>query len=156
VRWAAATAAVVIGLYALLRLATGFDVIAAVATVNRAYQDAPGSAGREWWLWLPGDLVAFGGMLGLPLLAALAVRAVQVVREGLWTSFDAAALASFVTAAAWGFSKGEVERIFLFLAPMLLVPAARQLTTWRARLPALAALLLAQAVAVELLFYTRW
>jgi len=155
-RWAVATTAVVVGLYALLRLATGFDVAAAVAAVNRAYQGAPGSAGREPWLWLPGDLVAFGGMLGLPLLAALTVRAAQVVREGRWTSFDAAAIASFVTAAAWGFSKGEVERIFLFLAPLLLVPAARQLMTWRVRLPVLAALLLAQAVAVELLFSTRW
>jgi methylthioxylose transferase len=155
-RWAAATTAVVLGLYALLRLTTGFDVAAAVAAVNGAYQHAPGSASREPWLWLPGDLVAFGGMLGLPLLAALVVLAVQVVRERMWTSFDAAALASFLTAAAWGFSKGEVERIFLFLAPLLLVPAARQLSTWRVRLPILAALLLAQAVAVELLFYTRW
>jgi hypothetical protein len=155
-RWAAATAAVVVGLYGALRLATGFDVAAAVAAVSRAYQAAPGSAGREWWLWLPGDLLAFGGMLGLPLLAALTVRAVRVVREGAWTSVDAAAIASFLTAAAWGFTKGEVERIFLFLAPLLLVPVARQLLDWRVRLPAVAVLLLAQTLAVELLFYTRW
>jgi hypothetical protein len=155
-RWGAATTVVVAGLYAGSRLTTGFDAAAAVAAVDGAYRDAPGSAGREWWLWLPGDLVAFGGMLGLPLLAALVARAVRVVRERAWASFDAAALAAFLTAAAWGFSKGEVERIFLFLAPLLLVPITRQLLGWRARLPALAALLLGQALVVESLFYTRW
>jgi len=32
----------------------------------------------------------------------------------------------------------------------------RQLLRWRARLPAVAAMLVAQFLAVELLFYTRW
>jgi hypothetical protein len=36
------------------------------------------------------------------------------------------------------------------------VIAARQLLRWRVSLPLVAGLLLAQAVAIEALFYTRW
>jgi len=154
--WAAGTALAVGGLAALLWLATGYDPVATARAVGRAYQAAPGSAGRVWWQWVPGDLLAFGGMLGVPLLAALAARTVAVVRERAWTSVDAAAVAALLAAASWGFSKGEVERIFQFLVPLALVPAVRQLLTWRARLPVVAALLAGQALAVQWLFATRW
>jgi hypothetical protein len=40
--------------------------------------------------------------------------------------------------------------------PLALVPVVRQLQVWRARLPAVAALLVAQILAVQILFYTRW
>ena len=69
---------------------------------------------------------------------------------------DAAALATLVAAAGWGFTKGEVERIWQFMVPLVLVAAVRQLLAWRARPEAVAALLAAQVIAVELLFSTRW
>jgi methylthioxylose transferase len=155
-RWAAGTAAVVAGLAGLAWLATGYDVPAVVRAVHRAYQAAPGSAHRPAAEWLPGDLVAFTGMLGVPLTAALVVRAAGVVRERAWASVDAAALATLLAAASWGFTRGEVERIFQFLVPLVLVPATRQLLAWRARLPLVAVLLAAQTVAVQVLFATRW
>jgi hypothetical protein len=154
--WAAATAATVLGLAGLLWLATGYDPVAAVRATHAAYQAAPGSAGRPYLPWLVGDPVAFGGMLGIPLFAALLAQAVAVVRRRAWTSFDAAVLACLLAASSWGFSRGEVERIFLFLVPLALVPVARQLLGWRARLPAVAGFLVAQLLAVQLLFYTRW
>jgi hypothetical protein len=155
-RWAAATAAVVAGLAAGLWLAAGYDVPAAVAAAHDAYQAAPGSAGRSLVHWLPGDLLAFGGMLGLPLLAALAARAVAVVRERAWVSVDAAALATLLAAASWGFTKGEAERIFQFLVPLVLVPVARQLLAWRVRVPVVVGLLVVQTLLVQVLFDTRW
>jgi methylthioxylose transferase len=154
--WAAATAATVLGLAGLLWLATGYDPVAAVRATHVAYQAAPGSAGRPYPLWLVGDPIAFGGMLGIPLFAALAARAVALARQRAWTSFDAAVLACLLAASSWGFSRGEVERIFLFLVPLALVPVVRQLWAWRARLPVVAALLVAQTLLVQLLFYTRW
>ena len=90
------------------------------------------------------------------LPAALVARAAGVVRERAWTSLDAAAFATLLTAASWGFTRGEVERIFQILVPLVLVPAVRQLLAWRARPAVVAALMAAQAVAVELLFVTRW
>jgi len=155
-RWAAGTSAVVLGLAGGLWLASGYDVPAAVLAVHDAYQAAPGSASRSLVHWLPGDLLAFGGMLGVPLLAALAARAVAVVRERAWTSVDAAALATLLAAASWGFTKGEVERIFQFLVPLVLVPVVRQLLTWRVRVPVVAGLLVGQTLLVQVLFATRW
>jgi hypothetical protein len=155
-RWVAATAGTVLGLAGLLWLATGYDPVAGVRATHVAYQAAPGSAGRPYLLWLVGDPIAFGGMLGIPLFAALAARAVALVRQRAWTCFDAAVLACLLAASSWGFSRGEVERIFLFLVPLALVPVVRQLWVWRAPLPAVAALLVAQTLAVQLLFYTRW
>jgi hypothetical protein len=154
--WAAATAATVLGLAGLVWLATGYDPVAAVRATHAAYQAAPGSARRPYLPWLVGDPIAFGGMLGVPLFAALVARAVAVARQRAWTSFDAAMLACLLAASSWGFSRGEVERIFLFLVPLALVPVVRQLWAWRARLPVVAALLVAQTLAVQLLFYTRW
>jgi hypothetical protein len=156
IRWAAATAAVVVGLVAALWLWTGYDPLAAVRAVHRAYQAAPGSARRPALPWIPGDVLAFGGMLGIPLLGALAVRAVAVVRERAWASVDAAALATLLAASGWGFSRGEVERIFQFLVPLVLVPVTRQLLAWRVRPAVVGTLLLVQALAVQMLFATRW
>jgi hypothetical protein len=144
------------GLAGLLWLTTGYDPVAAVRATHAAYQAAPGSAHRPYLPWLVGDPIAFGGMLGVPLFAALLVRAVAVVRQRAWTGIDAAVLACLLAASSWGFSRGEVERIFLFLVPLALVPVVRQLRAWQARLPAVAALLVAQTLAVQLLFYTRW
>jgi hypothetical protein len=155
-RWAAATAAVVIGLVAALWLWTGYDPLAAVRAVHRAYQAAPGSARRPALPWIPGDVLAFGGMLGIPLLGALAARTLAVVRERAWASVDAAALATLLAASIWGFSRGEVERIFQFLVPLVLVPVTRQLLRWRVRPAVVGALLVAQTLAVQMLFATRW
>jgi methylthioxylose transferase len=155
-RWAAGTSAVVVALAGSLWLATGYDMPAAVLAVHRAYQAAPGSAGRSLVHWLPGDLLAFAGMLGVPLLAALAFRVAGVVRERAWMSVDAAALATLVAAASWGFTKGEVERIFQFLVPLVLVPVVRQLLAWRVRVPVVVGLLVGQTLLVQVLFATRW
>jgi hypothetical protein len=121
-RWAAGTAGTVLGLAGLLWLTTGYDPVASVRAVHAAYQAAPGSASRPYLPWLVGDPIAFGGMLGIPLFAALAARAAAVVRQRAWTCFDAAMLACLLAASSWGFSRGEVERIFLFLVPLALVP----------------------------------
>jgi hypothetical protein len=155
-RWAAGTSVVVVALAGGQPQAAGYDVPAAVRAVHGAYQAAPGSAGRSLVHWLPGDLLAFGGMLGVPLLAALAVRAAGVVRERAWCSVDAAAMATLLAAASWGFTKGEAERIFQFLVPLVLVPVVRQLLAWRVRAPAVVGLLVGQTLLVQVLFDTRW
>jgi hypothetical protein len=90
------------------------------------------------------------------LLAALAARTAAVVRQRAWASVDAAALATLLAAASWGFTKGEVERIFQFLVPLVLVPAVRQLRAWRVRAPVMVGLLVGQTLLVQVLFATRW
>ena len=154
-RWAGTTSAVVLGLAAALWSATGYDVVAAVPAVQRFWSTAPGTQQRIWWVWAFADLVAFAAILGFPLAAALVVRLRDAARERAW-AFEAATLASLLTAAAWGHTRGEVERMWQFLVPFAVVVATRQLLRWRVSLPLVAGLLLAQAVAIEALFYTRW
>ena len=120
------------------------------------WSTAPGTQQRIWWVWAFADLVAFAAILGFPLAAALVVRLRDAVRERAWGSFEAATLASLLTATAWGHTRGEVERMWQFLVPFAVVIATRQLLRWRVSLPLVAGLLLAQAVAIEALFYTRW
>jgi hypothetical protein len=153
--WAAATSAVVLGLAAACRLATGYDPLAAVAAVDRFWGVAPGT-NRVWWVWVLGDLLAFAGMLGFPLTAGLLAGTWAALRRRAYGSFEVATLASLATAALWGHTKGEVERMWQFLVPFAVVVAVRQLRRWHAPLPLVAALLLAQAVAVQVLFFTRW
>jgi methylthioxylose transferase len=155
-RWAAATTAVVAGLAGLLRAATGYDVVAAVAAVDNFWSHAPGTEQRVWWVWIFGDLVAFAVILGFPLTAALVARLAAVVRERAWGSFEAATAAALLAAAGWGHTRGEVERMWQFLVPFAVVVAVRQLLRWRARPPLVAGLLLGQALAIQVLFYTRW
>jgi hypothetical protein len=153
--WAAATSAVVLGLVAACRLATGYDPLAAVEAVNRFWSVAPGT-NRIWWIWVFGDLLAFVGTLGFPLAAGLLAGVWAALRRRAWGSFEVATLASLLVAAVWGHTKGEVERMWQFLVPFAVVVAARQLRRWRVPLPLVAALLAAQAVAVQVLFFTRW
>lgn len=153
-RWAAATTAVVLGLAAALYAAVGYDPFEAVRLVNEFWSHAPGQ--RDWRLWIPGDLLAFAGMLGFPLTAALLAGAARVVRERAFGSFEAATFALLIAGATWAHTKGEVERMWQFMVPFAVVAAIPQLRRWRASLPLAAALLVAQTVAVQVLFYTRW
>jgi methylthioxylose transferase len=155
-RWAAVTSAVVLGLAGGLWLATGYDVVAAVRSVHDFWSSAPGTQQRVWWVWVFGDLVAFCAILGFPLAAALVVGVAGAVRERAWGSLDTATLAALLTAAAWGHTRGEVERMWQFLVPFAVVVSVRQLLRWRAGLPLVAGLLLAQGLAVQVLFFTRW
>ena len=155
-RWAAATTAVVLGLAGLLLATTGYDVVGAVVAVDDFWSRAPGTGQRVWWVWIFGDLIAFAVILGFPLTAALVTRLAAAVRERAWGSFEAATAAALLAAACWGHTRGEVERMWQFLVPFAVVVAVRQLLRWRASLPLVAGLLLGQAVAIQVLFYTRW
>jgi methylthioxylose transferase len=84
-------------------------------------------------------------MAGLPLVMLAARRP------------SPAAVATFsviAIAAVVGLTKAETERIWLFLIPLVCVAAAEQLSDDQIR--PLLALLLAQALACQLLFFTVW
>jgi hypothetical protein len=154
-RWAGATTLVVLVLAALLAAATGYDVLATVAAITRFWSDAPGTS-RAYLPWTYGNLLAFTAMLGVPLAAGLVAGVWEAVRRRAWGSFEIAALASLLAGALWGHTKGEVERMWQFLVPLAVVVAVRRLRAWGAPLPAVAALLVAQGVLVQVLFFTRW
>ena len=114
------------------------------------YLHGPGSDARHrpqsFWFW--GDLAAFLAGLGIPLVLAYGRRLAARAPE----AWALAVIA--VTAAAGTFSKGEVERIWLFMVPLAAIAAAPALARWPLRLTL--ALLAVQAATVEILFATVW
>jgi methylthioxylose transferase len=144
---AAAAVLTAVGAYLVLWLATGFDPVAAYTNTKHHYEHGV-SRFRPYWYWLLGDPAAFLAGLGVPVAVAYA-RAL-----GARTAPALALAAVIVAAAASGFAKGEVERIWQFLVPFAVVAAATELDRMRLR-PVLVALAV-QAVAVEVLFGTTW
>jgi hypothetical protein len=140
-------AAALVASYALLAAATGFDPIGTLRATEQVYRSGIASE-RPYWFWLTGSPTAFLLMLGLPV-AWLALRALA--------AGDDAAIAIFAVlgvAAVAGFTKAEVERIWLPFAPLVCLAAA---TALRERdLRAVLALLAVQALAWELFWNTVW
>ena len=146
-RMAAAAGAGLVAFYAVVYAATGFDVIGAVVTTAAVY-DASIARIRPYAYFVAGSPVAWMLALGPPI-AALWLRAVAGRQPA------AVALAAVVVLSALGgFTKGETERIWLFLVPFACVSAAAVLPR-RWLVPALAALA-AQALLMQLLLGTVW
>ena len=146
-RLAAWCVASVCASYLILYAATGFDPVGAVRAASEAY--AVGISGaRPLAYWLFGSPVAFLVAMGLPL----AWYVLRALGQG---DAPAVALAAVVVIAALlGFTKGETERIWLFMVPLAAVAAASVMPLDRLR-PVLGALAV-QALAVELLLWTIW
>jgi len=144
---ALACAAAVVAFYLTLYLLSGFDPIGAVGSAESVYREGV-AAGRPYGFWLFGAPAAFLIAAGLPI-TWYALRALGR-RHG-------AAVALFTVlavAAVLGFSKGETERIYLYLVPLLCIAAATELPELRMR--AVLVALAVQALATELLFSTIW
>jgi hypothetical protein len=137
----------VVVVYLVLWTALGYDPIATIRATGAVYRHGISKL-RPYAYWLLGSPVAWLIGLGLPI-GWCALRAVGVR--------DAAALALFaviVISALVGLTKAETERIWLPFVPLACVAAAAVLPI--RRLPVILWLLVAQAVAVELLFDTVW
>ncbi len=144
---AAACAVAWLALNAILAAAYGYDPIGTLRATDAVYRHGV-AAVRPHAFWLFGSPVAWGVMLGLPIAAA-ALRAFARDHDA------AVALAAVLAVAATaGFTKAETERIWLFFVPLACVAAAP--VVGRARLGAVVAALVVQALAVEVLFDTIW
>ncbi len=144
---ALACALAIVAFNGALALWVGYDAIGALRATSSVYHHSIASI-RPYWFWVLGSPTAWGVMLGLAL-AVPALRAL-VARDPAAVALAAVVLAS----AVLGFTKAETERIWLPFVPLACVAAAAGLDPRRLRLILL--LLAAQALAVELLFFTTW
>jgi hypothetical protein len=140
-------AAMLLAVHGLLAALTGFDPIGALRATEQVYRFGIASE-RPYWFWLPGSPTAFLLMLGVPI-AWLALRALAAGDDTAVAIFAVIAIA-----AVAGFTKAEVERIWLSFAPLVCLAAAGRLEDRHLR-PVLA-LLAAQALAWELVWNTVW
>ncbi len=144
---ALACAAAWVALNSALAAVYGYDPIGTLRATELVYRHSVASV-RPYAFWALGSPVAWGIMLGPPIAGG--------VLRALRRHADAAVALAVVVAvaAAAGFTKAETERIWLFLVPLACVAAAPAIGS--RRLPAVVAVLLVQAVAIEVLFDTIW
>jgi hypothetical protein len=136
-----------VAVYATLAATLGYDPIATIEATSAAYRHGIARI-RPYAYWLFASPAAWWLGLGIPI-AWLAARA--TARR------DATAIALFAIvalSAVLGLTKAETERIWLPFVPLACVAAAALLPA--RRLPTVLWLLLAQALAVQLLFDTVW
>jgi methylthioxylose transferase len=144
VRMAALAAVVLAGVYLVLDLATGFDLIAAIRATDDRYREGIARL-RPYVFWFFGSPAAFVLMLGP--IAWFAARSLAR-REA-----TALALATVIAiSVVAGYTKAETERIWLFLVPFACLAAARSLPR-RWLTPVLVGAT-AQAVLVEIFLAT--
>ena len=139
--------AVLLTAHVAVAAATGYDPIGALRATETVYRFGIADR-RPYWYWLPGSPTAFLLMLGLPV-AWYALRALGVGEDTAIAVF-----AVIAVAAVTGFTKAEVERIWLFLAPLVCIAAATAVPARGLRL--VLALLALQAFAWELVRNTVW
>jgi hypothetical protein len=139
-------AAALVAFYLVLDLVSGFDVLAALRATDRRYHEGVAHV-RPYLFYLFGSPAAFLVMLGP--VAWFAARSLGA-REN-----TAIALAVVVAVAAiGGYTKGETERIWIFLVPLACLAAAQSLRV--ERVPLVLVLCTAQALLIEALFATKW
>ena len=143
----AVAAAVLVASYAILHASTGFDPIGSIEAAGQAYDLGIANA-RPYFFWLLGSPVAFAVSLGIPTAwyAARALGTRDAVAIGL--AFI------IVVSVVIGLTKAETERIWLFMGPLAAVAAASLVPS--RRMPLIVSLLVAQAVATQILLDTVW
>jgi hypothetical protein len=139
--------AVLLAVHVAVAAATGYDPIGTLRATEDVYRHGIADR-RPYWYWLPGSPTAFLLMLGLPV-AWYALRALGAGEDAAVAIF-----AVIAVAAVAGFTKAEVERIWLFLAPLACIAAAAAMQADRLRL--VLVLLAVQALAWELVRNTVW
>lgn len=164
----AAALSTFVALFAALQHATGFRPITALRFSIARDEEGMGSGHESLERVLQigvCNLLAFLLASGIPLT----VLWLRELRQGLAAGvpdaravFVAASAATLLLAAFSTLFTAEVERIWLFLVPLLIVPAANRLHEWRescgSDLPffGVAGLLAAQTLGFEVFLNTRW
>ena len=137
----------VIAFNAVLAVAYGYNPFGALRATAHAYHHGVASM-RPYAFWVLGSPVAWGVATGLPI-SWLALRALSVQ-----DSTAVAICALVAVASLLGFTKAETERIWLPFVPLACVAAA--MATRPLSLRPILGVLGAQALLVEVLFFTVW
>lgn len=121
---AIAAATLVAGALAF-RAATGFDVFRELARVAAEAERFNASAGRPYGTWLVPNLVEFLATIGAPVVVVVAwglARSRSLRDPATWMAV--AGVASVLAVDLLGRNRGEVTRLWIFLAVPLVVAAA--------------------------------
>ena len=125
------------GTYTLLWLGVGYDPIGAFRQALAYQKIYANLLHRSYFssaLCDPYDFLLGAGMMALPLLLFYFCRAIRNFDGGKEEiALSLIGLATILTVDLTGVLRGETARVWLFLQPLLLVPAALELARFRGR-----------------------
>jgi hypothetical protein len=140
--------AVLFATYALLWLWSGYNPIQTLLTGIKLHQRDMPATHRSWPLTVPFDLTDFAlGTGWVCVLPAVYYLLGSARRDGR-VSLTLLCFAQLVAVAVSGLLAGETARVWIFMFPLLLIPAGLELAAWPAgrRMAALACLWLLTAM----------
>jgi hypothetical protein len=134
------------------------DLIAAFRATLRAHLSDP-SRQRSYLYWLLADIPAFLIVVGVPQTALFGAATRSALQRRM-PGMETVVLATLVGASASGLFLGEVDHIWLFLIPLLLVPAAAALSGDAAHdsraIRSAMTIALSQTLVMQVLLWTYW
>jgi hypothetical protein len=124
-----------LGAYALFFLLFGFDLFGTLQLVVADAVKFNLKAQRGYWLWIAENAKEFSYSVGTPILIIVLYRAIQLLtdreerRAGLasWpieVMFVFSLLATFGAVLLLGINRGEISRLWIYLAVLFQIPAA--------------------------------
>lgn len=157
--------------YLIIYLLTDYSIFGTLKNVSqhtsRFYMEESGNYNQSYIFWRFGNIIAFSLFVGVPT-ASLYLKELYQLTKNIFQRMntDIYMLAFIVTFLfidlALMFFMGEVERLWLFLIPFLVIPAAKNLwnhcqsTKSSVLLHLTLTLLFMQSLLLELVLYTYW
>jgi hypothetical protein len=168
IRHGAVTALTFVAMYLGMLVLTGFDVVGVFRHVLADAVEFNHAARRPYMIWVWRNLLDFGFGVGLCqallLIVVLAdgIRRTRGLRQEVWrdpmTIFNVSLVTTILITDVLGVSRGEVIRLWIFLACLAQIPAAAacvRLNNRAAALAVLATTLLIGTLGTSMLAFAR-
>ena len=122
-------------MYFIFRFIFSFDLLRAFDYVLKDAVQFNVQAKREYWIWIGGNIKEFFWGAGLPVMMIFIYFATSVITQWLDDKTNILHLSSdslyvicllltFIIVLFWGINRGEITRLWIYLAVFFQIPAA--------------------------------
>jgi hypothetical protein len=119
--------AIIVAMYALLWITTGYNPLATFRTVLTLQSAMKTELNRPWLATVPADFVDL--LMGLCWLALL-LLVFHFINRHNRSSIAWLGLVQILIVAFTGLLPGETARVWMFMVPLLMVPVGLELSRW--------------------------
>lgn len=135
VRGLAVCVAIFTTVYAVIYFWSGYNILSALPASLEAHRQILAGCGRSYWVWVPMNLYDFLLFMGPGLVIVAIAATYQGLSARRWPPVGRGFVWGLVLVVALllisGSTRGEVGRIWVFLMPLMALPAARGLAKLR-------------------------
>ena len=121
--------------YALVYLWSGYNILTALPASLAAHRQVLATWGRSYWVWVPMNLYDFLLFMGPALVVVTTAATYWGLKVRQWPPMAIGFVWGLLIALGLllisGSTRGEVGRIWVFLMPLVALPAAQQVSELR-------------------------